>query len=134
MDETRPKPPRLDRFRTFSLRKALSILLAAVAAAAAIGIQPVGLTFNPGWANDWPGVSLPTAFASVITGLLSAAALASGAAAVVVPCHYLERSIGRDYIGWSAFAVLMLTWTAVVAMFTPVAFDRLRRTIAQELS
>lgn len=131
---TEPIPSRrAGRFRALTLGTALFILLLSVCVAVLMGLQMVGMTFQPGWANGWPGgLSKHSVWAGVIAGQMSAAALGTGAAAVALPCHYLERRLGRAYIGWSAFVAVMLSWGGVVAFFAPRVFDWLRAAIARE--
>jgi hypothetical protein len=122
----------IERCRELSMRTAVTILGISVSSLLAEGLVVCSLGFQPGWANGWPGASKHSVFAAFLSGALFLMLVSVGAAVFAVPCSLLQRLIKREYVGWGAFASLMLAWAVLATILSAGAFPALRASILKE--
>jgi hypothetical protein len=97
-----------------------------------VGFQGIGLWFQPGWANGWPGLSKHDVWAAGMTVLVWLLAVCGGAAVFVLIGGILQAAMRRDYAGWTAFALLMVAWLLICTNAVICRFSGVRATIAHE--
>jgi hypothetical protein len=122
----------IERFRGLSTRAAFTILSISASTLLVEGFLVCGMGFQPGWANGWPGVSKHSVFAAFMSGAFFLMLVSVGAAVFAVPCSLLQRHIKRDFIGWGAFASLMLVCAIFAAILSVSVFPALRANIMKE--
>jgi hypothetical protein len=122
----------IERFRELPTRAAFTILGISASMLLVEGFLVCGMGFQPGWANGWPGVSKHSVFAAFMSGAFFLMLVSVGAAVFAVPCSLLQRLMKRDFIGWGAFASLMLVCVILAAILSVSVFPALRANIVRE--
>lgn len=93
----------------------------------------IGMGFQPGWANGWPGgISQDVVFASFVTAIFAATSLSGVAALLTVPCIAAERRIKRPFVGWTLFIAVLTIVFIVVGVACPHVFASVRASMARE--
>ncbi len=123
---------RFERYRRLPKNFALRPL---VGSAGVLGLElalacPLG--FAPGWANGWPGVSKHTAFAAVFSAAAFVALIAAGIGVSAIASSLIQRFIERDFVGWGAFAALLMAWVGYAVFLSTRIYPGLRASIAAE--
>jgi hypothetical protein len=124
--------PSIERYRQFPIRTAYGIFAISTAAIFVEAILVCCLGFAPGWANGWGSISKHTVFATFFSGAVLVMIVTAGTALLAFPCSLLQRLIKRDFLGWGAFASLVLVCAVVAVIFCVGIFPDVRRSIAKE--
>jgi hypothetical protein len=91
----------------------------------------IGCSFEPGWANGWPGVSKHDAFSGVLVIMLIITHLA--VAGLLAPvCGRLQGRARHKWSGWIFFACLMIAALLIGLFVGTKVFPIFRASIARE--
>ncbi len=92
-----------------------------------------GMTFQPGWANDWPmRISKHTVFSLYVTIMFAIISISFTAAVLVIPCHFGERMVGKPFVGWAFFIFLLCIVGGTVLVVCPDVYRMVHASIARE--
>jgi hypothetical protein len=120
------------RFKQLSIHIAKRIFLFSLAVIASQIYALFFLGFQPGWANGWPGLSKHSVFAGFVTVTLFVALLSGATGILALVGSVIERVVGKRYVGWASFAILLSVASVVILAVCTQAFPVFRASIARE--
>jgi len=96
-------------------------------------IVSVGLVFQPGWANGWPGgISKHAVFASFAAAVFVVVSVSFASAALVWLGVFVEQVVKRPFAGWTTFLVALILVTAYVLFACPQVYSEVHADIVRE--
>lgn len=95
-------------------------------------IFSIGMCFQPGWANGWPGISKHAVFATFVTSVFTVVSIGGSGAVLSGLCYLADRLSKTPSIGWALFSACLLASFVCVWLAIPGVYDAVHESIVRE--